>query len=179
MKKRMSRKRVVCAAGALLLTGLSFNVFVAAEPSDSQRGRIVKPIPKADAATLDRGRYIVKTAGCNDCHTPGYAQSAGAVEESLWLTGDTLGWSGPWGTTYPINLRQFVQSVTPEQWLQIARTPARPPMPWFALRDMTDADVMAIYHYVRSLGPAGSIAPAYVPPGQPAKTPVVQYPAAA
>jgi mono/diheme cytochrome c family protein len=126
--------------------------------------------------TLERGRYLVKTTGCNDCHTAGYLPSAGRVEEARWLTGDRLGWQGPWGTTYPPNLRLLIQRLTPEQWLVIARRPARPPMPWFALREMTDTDLLAIYHFIRSLGPAGDAAPAFVPPGQPVKTPVVKVP---
>ncbi len=74
------------------------------------------------ATLLERGRYLVKIAGCNDCHTPRYAESGGAVAEAEWLTGDSLGWRGPWGTTYAINLR-----------LSWARCPSRngwlPPAP--------------------------------------------------
>ncbi len=130
----------------------------------------------ANPDPITRGRYLVKTTGCNDCHTPTYAQRAGEVDEAQWLIGDSVGWQGPWGTTYAINLRRFVQTVTREQWLQVARQPARPPMPWFALRDMTDDDLTAIYQYIRSLGPAGTHAPAYVPPGEPVHTPVVRFP---
>ena len=32
---------------------------------------------------IDRGRYLMKIAGCNDCHTPGYAQSGGNRARSL------------------------------------------------------------------------------------------------
>jgi hypothetical protein len=49
-------------------------------------------------------------------------------------------------------------------------------MPWFALRDMTDADLLAIYYFTRSLGPAGRAAPAFLPPGKSAQTPVVKIP---
>src|SRR5690606_14574378 len=44
------------------------------------------------AAQLERGRYLVKIAGCNDCHTQDYASKAGAVSESQWLTGSDVGW---------------------------------------------------------------------------------------
>jgi mono/diheme cytochrome c family protein len=131
--------------------------------------------PLATRASEARGRYLVKIGGCNDCHTPGYAQRAGDVPESQWLIGDRIGWRGPWGTTYPANLRRFVQGVSPEQWLEIARRPMRPPMPWFALRDMTDEDLTAIYYYLRALGPAGANAPAYVPPGAAAHTPIIDF----
>jgi mono/diheme cytochrome c family protein len=123
-----------------------------------------------------RGKYLVQIAGCNDCHTPGYAQSGGQVEESKWLTGDALGWRGPWGTTYAPNLRLTVKDATPEQFLALARSPLRPPMPWFALRDMRDADVKAIYAYLKHLGPAGQPAPAYLPPDRDPAGPFVRFP---
>ena len=129
-----------------------------------------------DDPLVARGKYLVMIAGCNDCHTPGYMATDGAVDESVWLTGDAVGWHGPWGTTYPPNLRLSVQNFSEEQWLVFARAPKRPPMPWFALRDMTDEDVVAIYRYIRHLGPAGKPAPAALPPGQEPPEPVFRAP---
>jgi mono/diheme cytochrome c family protein len=129
------------------------------------------------AADLARGRYLLQIGGCNDCHTAGYAVSGGKVPESQWAMGDALGWQGPWGTTYPVNLRQYMQGLSEDQWVKKAKgLVTRPPMPWFALRDMSPEDLRALYRYIRHLGPAGEAAPAYVPPGQPAKTPVVRFP---
>ncbi|HJV60737.1 MAG TPA: c-type cytochrome [Albitalea sp.] len=123
------------------------------------------------------GRYLVQTSGCNDCHSPGYTQHGGQTAEASWLTGDKLGWRGPWGTTYPSNLRLFVGSMTEAQWLRHARTmEPRPPMPWFNLRAMSDTDLRAIYRYIKAAGPAGLPAPAFVPPGQPVTGPVIQFP---
>ena len=127
-------------------------------------------------AELDRGRYVVKIAGCNDCHTPNWPQTAGAVPEAEWLTGSSVGFQGPWGTTYPANLRLAVNVMTEAQWMAMARQPMKPPMPWFALRDMTDADLRAIYRLIKALGPAGKPAPHYVPPGGNATTPVIAWP---
>lgn len=120
----------------------------------------------AESAQIARGRYLARIAGCNDCHTAGYAESGGAVAESAWLTGSPVGWQGPWGTTYPGNLRLLMQRLSEREWLLRARQPLRPPMPWFALRDMSDADLKSIYRFVRSLGPAGEPSPAFVPPGR-------------
>ncbi len=132
------------------------------------------------ASHVGRGRYLVKIAGCNDCHTAGYAETGGAVPEAEWLTGDRLGWRGPWGTTYPINLRLYMNGLSEPQWLTLARTlRSRPPMPWFALRDMSDDDLRAIYQFVRSLPPRGDPAPAYVPPDRVPPMPYVQFPAPA
>src|SRR5688572_2915819 len=60
----------------------------------------------------ERGRYLVRIAGCNDCHTEGYAFANGDIDESNWLTGDALGWRGPWGTTYAANLRLTAKDTT-------------------------------------------------------------------
>jgi mono/diheme cytochrome c family protein len=133
--------------------------------------------PPAKKSQIERGRYLVKIGGCNDCHTPGYIQKNGDVDEKLWLTGDKLGWSGPWGTTYATNLRQFMADKSEQQWVKHARTMTpRPPMPWFNVRAMTDADLKAIHAFTRSLGPAGEPAPAFVAPGTKPAGPVVQFP---
>jgi mono/diheme cytochrome c family protein len=133
------------------------------------------PPPAADE--IGRGRYLVRVSGCNDCHTPNYGPSNGQVDEKLWLTGEALGWGGPWGTTYATNLRLLLQGMSREQWIAHARTmEPRPPMPWFNVRAMTDADLGAIYAFVQHLGPAGEPAPSYVPPGRKVKGPVVRFP---
>jgi mono/diheme cytochrome c family protein len=120
----------------------------------------------SDQPSVERGRYLARTAGCNDCHTAGYAPAAGKVPEAAWLMGDTLGWNGPWGTTYASNLRIFMSRIDEEQWLVYARNvELKPPMPWFVLRDLTESDLRSIYRFVRSLGPVGEPAPAYLPPG--------------
>lgn len=123
-----------------------------------------------------RGRYLVQTAGCNDCHTAGYALAAGRIEEPKWLTGDSVGWRGDWGTTYPPNLRLTAAKMTAAEFVTLARSPLRPPMPFFNLRAMTDEDVQAIYAYLRHAGPAGEPAPAYVPPDRKPEGPYIQFP---
>lgn len=132
---------------------------------------------KADPE-LARGRYVVEIGGCNDCHTPGYGMSGGKVAQSQWLVGDSLGWQGPWGTTYPPNLRLYFQNLSEAQWLKKAKTlETRPPMPWFTLHEMSSADLRAMYRFIRHLGPAGKPAPQYVAPGGDVSTPVIAFPA--
>jgi len=126
---------------------------------------------------VERGRYLVRITGCNDCHTPGYAMSGGKTPEAEWLTGDPLGWRGPWGTTYAPNLRLYMLGLSEEDWIKKARTlSTRPPMPWFNVNDMSRDDLRAIYRYVRHLGPAGKPAPDYVPPDKTPPEPYVQFP---
>ncbi len=135
------------------------------------------PPKPADSKILDRGRYLVRIAGCNDCHTPGYAQTGGKIAEEKWLIGGRFGYHGPWGTTYPRNLRLYMQNLSEDQWIKIAKTARfRPPMPWFALHKMTAQDLRAIYRFIRYLGPAGQPAPSFVQPGQKPKGPYVQFP---
>ena len=129
------------------------------------------------AQTLERGKYLVRIGGCNDCHTPGYLLSEGKTPEELWLTGDTFGWRGPWGTTYPPNLRILMQGLTEDQWVSLAKSlKTRPPMPWFTLNIMKDEDLRAIYEYTRHLGSGGGPAPAYVPPDKAPSPPYALFP---
>jgi mono/diheme cytochrome c family protein len=149
-----------CAAASL---------FVCAAGAEEPQGETLP-------ADVVRGKYLVTVAGCNDCHTAGYAAAAGKIDESKWLLGDALGWRGDWGTTYASNLRLAVKDMTAEQFVARARSPLRPPMPWFNLRDMRDGDVKAIYAYLKHLGPAGEPAPAYVPPDETPTGPFIQFP---
>jgi mono/diheme cytochrome c family protein len=125
----------------------------------------------AQDARVARGRYLVTIGGCNDCHTPGYPEAGAKVPEKEWLTGVPVGYQGPWGTSYPANLRLALNSMTEAQWLKHARQERLPPMPWFNLREMTDEDLKAVYAFVRSLGSAGVAVPAYVAPGGKVNTP--------
>lgn len=138
------------------------------------------PFPVAQAAEasalVERGAYLAATTGCNDCHTTGYAESGGQTPRERWLTGSTLGWQGPWGTTYPANLRLKVAGMEEAEWLRYTATlHARPPMPDFNVRAMSEADRRALYRFIRSLGPAGEPAPAYLPPGSEAPLPYVKW----
>jgi hypothetical protein len=108
---------------------------------------------------------LAQVAWCNSCHTEGYALRAGDVPEDDWLQGSALGRNGAWGTTYPTNLRLYMQDLTEQQWIEKARTvKTRPVMPWFALNEMGEDDLKALYRYIRLLGAAGTPAPAPLPP---------------
>jgi len=127
---------------------------------------------------LERGRYLVAITGCNDCHTPGFLVNGGKTPQKDWLTGGVVGWRGPWGTAYPANLRLYFQEITEAQWVQVAKEiQRRPPMPYFSLNSMSEADVRAMYRFIRSLGPAGKPAPKFVPPDKVPPQPYVQFPA--
>jgi len=106
------RKTVIIAAIALPMTGL---LLAALSPK------------KAEAARVERGRYLVAYGGCNDCHTPLKMTEHGPLPDiSRMLSGHphetklpppdlkpgpwfaaTAGmtaWAGPWGISYAPNI---------------------------------------------------------------------------
>lgn len=160
--------------------GFTIVALVLPVPSYSQQVEATakKIALKTDLAKVQRGRYIVKITGCNDCHTQGYIESDGKVAEKDWLTGSKLGWRGPWGTTYGSNLRSYFGRMTENEWVKIAHTfQPRPPMPWTAVHAMEERDLRALYQFIKALGPGGEEAPAYVPPDKEPAPPYVLFPA--
>ena len=64
---------VTAGSAALFSLLLSLSIAAADKPAAQDS--------KSRAADIERGRYLVKIGGCNDCHTPGYMQTAGRSEE--------------------------------------------------------------------------------------------------
>ena len=129
------------------------------------------------SATLERGRYMVLTGHCNNCHTAGYVAASGKVPEDRWLLGNPVGWRSRQGTTYGTNLRLYVQNLSEEGWIQAVRNAQpRAPMPWWSLRETSEDDLRAMYRYIRSLSPLGEPAPAFLAPDQVPPRPYQQLP---
>jgi mono/diheme cytochrome c family protein len=123
---------------AVRLPVLASIVLAAALASACGGGQAGKPdqMPAADAASpaaaadsaVTRGKYLVDTSGCNDCHTPWKMGPNGPEPDmSQFLTGHPAGlampepaklsgpwlwqgaatntaFAGPWGVSYAINL---------------------------------------------------------------------------
>jgi mono/diheme cytochrome c family protein len=120
---------------------------------------------------IDQGKHLVLIMACNDCHTAGFPEAEGQIPEKEWLEGSSVGWRGPWGTTYASNLRTLIHSVDEKAWIRRVRGGgARPPMPWYALQALSDAELKALYAYIHSLGPSTIVIPSYVPPGREPET---------
>lgn len=106
-------------------------------------------LPASDAVA--RGRYIVESMGCVDCHTPHKLGPAGPVPDRSrdlsghpsdmklppapalppgpWIasfTGTMTAWSGPWGTSYTANLTPDDETGlgkwTPEDFVATLKT---------------------------------------------------------
>lgn len=133
-----------------------------------------EPYVLAESA-VEAGKYIALIGGCNDCHTKGWSESDGNVPMEDWLTGNDVGFKGPWGTTYASNLRLFVRNLSEADWVDMLRTRMQsPPMPWMNVRQLSDRDMRALYKFIRDLGPKGVAAPAYVAPDQQPTAPYIE-----
>lgn len=121
---------------------------------------------------IERGRYLIKVTGCNDCHTPQFGLKGGDVPEDKWLIGDNVGWKGPWGVTYPTNLRASVIKMEEKQFIEYAKNlKTRPPMPWYSLNAMSKEDLKSIYRFIKYLGPSENQIPVSLLPGDKPKGP--------
>lgn len=94
--------------------------------------------------------------------------------------GDLTAAVGPWGTTYAANLTPDDTGIgtwTLEQFGKALREgkfkgldggrPIMPPMPVEAYSQLSDADLEAIFTYLKSLKPIENVVPAYAPPSGP------------
>ena len=104
----------------------------------------------------------------------------GELGPGKWMamTNDGLtAWVGPWGISFASNLTPDAETGigrwTVQQFIQTLRTgkhlggdrPILPPMPTEELAAMTDADLKALFSYLKSLQPVKNLVPAPIPPG--------------
>jgi hypothetical protein len=84
----------------------------------------------ADEVSVERGRLVSIISGCHDCHTDGYGESEGNIDPAKAMKGRSVGWRGPWVTTYARNLRRHAQRLTEDGYvLDLTTIRALPPMP--------------------------------------------------
>jgi hypothetical protein len=163
------------------------------------------PAPAADrpAATdpAVRGKYLVATSGCMDCHTPlkmgpngpepdmsrmlsGHPEGlqmppVPALPEGPWLvvsSATNTAWAGPWGVSFTANLTpdpdtglgkwtvaDFKNTIRTGRHLGRGRE-ILPPMPIPVYNNFTDADLEAVYAYLRTIPPVKNRVPEPRPP---------------
>lgn len=134
--------------------------------------------PAPAMSSVDRGEYLVTITGCGDCHTPGTLY--GAPDTTRLLAGSELGWTGPWGTTYPRNLTPDSTGLAAWSEQDIVNalklgqrpdhTPILPPMPWPTFTNMSDEDLHAIAAYLKTIPAVSHRVPDRLPPGTVAPT---------
>lgn len=151
-------KAIAIAAGALALgSGMAFAAATPTEPS---------------APSADYGKWVSIVGGCHDCHTADYGEKGGVINPDTALKGNPVGYQGPWGTTYALNLRLLASTMNEDGWVKFLQTfTARPPMPFYNVHALDEIQMRSLYEYIASLGTPGDPAPDYVPPGQSPKFP--------
>ena len=139
-------------------------------------------------AKVERGRYLVHTSGCHDCHTPmkmgangpewdmermlsGHPEAlkmppAPKLPEGPWLisvAATGTAYAGPWGVSFTANLTPDADTGlgrwSVQDFKNTIRTGRRlgrgreilPPMPIPVYKNFTDADLEAIYAYLRTI----------------------------
>jgi hypothetical protein len=158
-----------------------------------------RPAAAAPGLTVDRvarGRYLVNTSGCIDCHTPfkpgpqgpepdmsrhlsGHPEAlkmppVPVLPEGPWLVvsaATNTAHAGPWGVSFTANLTPDPETGlgnwTVDDFKQTIRTgrhmgrgrPVLPPMPILVYKNFDDADLEAIFAYLRTLPPVRNRVP--------------------
>lgn len=120
---------------------------------------VTAPVPAPDLSTpVKRGEFLVRVAGCRDCHTP---QKNGQPLPGLDLAG---GWvmTGPWGTVASANITPDPSGISyydEKLFLKVMHTgyvtarELKPIMPWWVHRGLTDEDLEAMFAYLRTVPP--------------------------
>jgi mono/diheme cytochrome c family protein len=148
---------------------------------------------------VKRGKYIVDTAACHDCHTPWIMGPKGPepdmkralsghpkdfpltpppVLSGPWVmttAATNTAWAGPWGVSFTANLtphatglgkwteRNFIETIRTGKHMGRGRE-VLPPMPIAVYRNLNDADLKAVYAYLRTLPPIDNKVPDPLPP---------------
>ena len=126
----------------------------------------------AGEISVERGLRVSILAGCQECHTAGYVLSEGKIDPAKAMKGSSIGFQGPWGTSYAANLRLTISGLSEDAFARFygAAPKMAPPMPYYKLGLMEKDDLRSLYRYLKSLGEPGEATPAFVPPGERVKT---------
>ncbi|MBS1501022.1 MAG: c-type cytochrome [Bacteroidetes bacterium] len=100
-------------------------------------------------------------------------------KHQIVFAGDLTGFVGPWGTSFAANitsdgtgignwsLDQFKNAIRNGKYMGLKEERnLMPPMPWEAYRNLNDADLEAIFAYLKSTKPVKNVVPSYRPPGK-------------
>lgn len=135
--------------------------------------KTIPPVAYSPSSEIDRtdkvkyGEYLVKIAGCGDCHTPmdkgeplpGMELAGGfefhlpqGVVRSLNITPDEETGIGAW------ELEDFIarfKNMDPDsnETISVTRDEFNTPMPWTMFAGMSTEDLEAIYTYLRTVKP--------------------------
>jgi hypothetical protein len=139
-------------------------------------GNLVARAAEPWVPSPDYGKTLSIIGGCHDCHTADYGEKNGDINPATALEGNPVGYRGPWGTTYAVNLRLLASQMKEDDWVKFLQTfTAQPPMPYYNVQKMDDVQMRSLYQYIASLGDPGDSAPDDVPPGKEPKTAYLNF----
>ena len=115
-------------------------------------------------------------SGCPaNAHTPDV--SAAPMGKFIAATFDQTAWVGPWGKSFAANItsdstgigmwseKQFINCLRKGVYKGIDNArPLMPPMPWQDYSKMTDAELKAIFTFLKTTKPIDNASPDYQPP---------------
>lgn len=106
-------------------------------------------------------------------------QNPEALKEWVLFNSDNTAAAGPWGISFAANLtsdatgignwteEQFKRALTQGKAKGLASNRMLlPPMPWTNYRSIKDADLKAIFAYLKSTKPVANVVPAPIPPSR-------------
>jgi len=179
------------------VTSFSVLLFVACSNSKTETTAPAKESFGGFESQVKWGESLVKNGGCNDCHTPKKMGPNGpeddmslmlsghpaqmpppdfdpkeAAKKGLVVTQAFTAWTGPWGTTYAVNLtsdttgigawkeEQFVKALQERKWMGLEGTrPLMPPMSAMPATRMSVDELKAIFAYLKTTPPIKNTAP--------------------
>jgi hypothetical protein len=128
MKRIRLTTNIYFGVALIALSGAIANAVTPAAPALSERARAEGSAPSA-RTRVERGAYLVRTMGCNDCHTPWTLGPNGPEPDMsraltghpadmvmppppalppgpwVWMAGATnTAFAGPWGVSFTANL---------------------------------------------------------------------------
>src|SRR5690348_596973 len=88
---------VLAATAALMLGCVANTSTTATTPTPSANTASTGGPYVVAPSTEQSGEYLTTLGGCNDCHTPQWAETNGNVPAADRFVGSSVGYRGPWG----------------------------------------------------------------------------------
>lgn len=177
---------MVLAGASLLASGCAPEEATASAPASVERGKyLVTAMGCGDCHSPKRmgpqGPVEVEDRLLSG-HPEGTVLTPPPAPSGPWIaaaSADQTAWAGPWGVSFGTNLtpdentgigswseETFVKALKTGRHMGVAR-PILPPMPWTAIRHLSDEDLRSMYAYLRTIPPVHNRVPEPVPPAAP------------
>ena len=187
------RARMLPALGAFVVASTAWTLAAQAADTAATSGAAADPVARSKYIVSTSGCHDCHTPfkpTADGGAEPDFSRALSGHPESLlmpaaptpqgpWLmtaAGTNTAWAGPWGVSFTANLtsdpetglgrwtvRNFKDTIRTGRHFGRGR-PILPPMPWPVYRNLTDADLEAVFAYLQTVPPIRNKVPAPVPP---------------